>query len=63
MYRVIVTEDFVNMLYEIPLRHLSVLARSFLSIEKIDAVKENEIPHDGTCIIEMLEQMRSQELE
>ena len=63
MYQVIVTEDFINMLYEIPLRHLSVLARSFISIEKVDVAREDIVPHDGTCIIDMLEQMRNQELE
>lgn len=62
MYQVIVTEDFIDMLYEIPLRHLSVLARSFVSIEKIE-VEEKVVPRDGAFIIEMLEQIRNQELE
>lgn len=63
MYQVIVTEDFINMLYEIPLRHLSVLARSFVSIKKIDAKEENVALHNDVSILEMLEQIRNQELE
>lgn len=63
MYQVIVTEDFINMLYEIPLRHLSVLARSFISIKKIDAKEENVALHNDVSILEMLEQIRNQELE
>lgn len=63
MYRVIVTEDFIDMLYEIPLRHLSVLAHSFVSIEKVDITEENAVPRNGATIMEMLEQVRNQELE
>ena len=63
MYQVIVPEHFINMLYEIPLRHLPVLARSFISIKKIDVKEENAALHNDVSILEMLEQIRNQELE
>lgn len=61
MYEVIVTEDFINVIKELPIRYVGVLTNSFLSIKKIDqeslALKENAF------MIDLLEQIKNQELE
>lgn len=61
MYEVIVTEDFINVIKELPLRYIGVLTNSFLSIKKVDekslALKENAF------MIDLLEKIKNQELE
>lgn len=61
MYKVIVTEDFINMIKELPLRHINVLTKSFVSIEKIN--NENVALEDNAFMIDLLEQIKNQELE
>lgn len=61
MYEVVVTEDFINVIKELPLRYIGVLTNSFLSIKKISeeslALKENAF------MIDLLEQIKNQELD
>lgn len=61
MYKIIATDDFVNLLSHASIKHLPVLNNSFLSIEKIP---EKEIAlHDNAFMIDLLSQIRNQELE
>ena len=61
MYIITATQDFVDMLQEIPIRYLLLLTSSFISIEKCqeDTLKEP----DNTFILDLLEQIRNEELE
>ena len=61
MYKVIVTEDFINMIKELPLRHINVLTKPFVSIEKIN--NENVALENNAFMIDLLEQIKNQELE
>ena len=61
MYKVIVTEDFINMIKELPLRHINVLTKSFVSFEKIN--NENVALENNAFMIDLLEQIKNQELE
>lgn len=64
MYKLIATEDFVNVLCELPLKHLPFIIHSFVSIEKLDATEEGTlVPREDISIIEMLEQFRAQKIE
>ena len=42
MYQIIATENFIDIIREIPLRNVSVLTKSFLSIKKLDDDTECE---------------------
>lgn len=42
MYQIIATENFIDIIREIPLRNVSVLTQSFLSIKKLDDDTERE---------------------
>lgn len=42
MYEIIATENFIDIIREIPLRNVSVLTQSFLSIKKLDDSTECE---------------------
>lgn len=42
MYEIIATENFIDIIREIPLRNVSVLTQSFLSIKKLDDDTECE---------------------
>lgn len=42
MYEIIATENFIDIIREIPLRNVSVLIQSFLSIKKLDDNTECE---------------------
>ena len=61
MYTITATQDFVDMLQEIPIRYLLLLTSSFIIIEKCqeDTLKE---PYN-TFILDLLEQIRNEELE
>lgn len=61
MYEVIVTEDFINVIKDLPLRYVGVLTNSFLSIKKIDT--EKAALQDNAFMIDLLEQIKNQELE
>lgn len=60
MLKIIATDDFINFLEEIPIKHLSLLDNLFMSIEK---VSEDEVSKNDKCIKDLLEQLRNQELE
>lgn len=57
MYEVIVTDDFVNLIKDIPVKNMNLITKSFMSIKKIEDVKDN------TFITDLLEQIKNQELE
>lgn len=61
MYEVIVTEDFINVIKELPLRYIGVLTNSFLSIKKVD--EESLALEENAFMIDLLEQIKNQELE
>lgn len=58
MYQVTVTEDFINVLYEVPLRYLPILTNSFVAIKKLS--EEEIVPNENISVIEMLERLRTQ---
>lgn len=58
MYEVIVTDDFVSIIKDIPIRNMKVLCNSFLSIKKLEDKKV-----DNTFLQDLLEQIKNQELE
>lgn len=61
MYRVIANDDFVQVLGDMPVRHLSVLSKSFVSIEKCE---DNSLHNEeNSFIVDLLEQLRNTELE
>lgn len=58
MYSILATDDFVGLIKELPLRCTAALTNSFLSIKKVEEVKE-----ENTFINDLLEQIKNQELE
>lgn len=58
-YQIIVTSDFVDLVKEIPLKYMSVLCSSFVSMQKMDGVVNRE----GSFLNDLLSQIRNQELE
>lgn len=61
MYRVLASDDFVQVLGDMPVKHLSVLSKSFMSIEKCE---ENTLNNESNSfIVDLLEQLRNNELE
>ena len=59
MYRIIATDDFVDVIRDLSLKHLNVLTNSFISIERIENVKN--LKQD--FLEDLMEQMHNQELE
>ena len=61
LYQIIATDDFINVIKDLPLRHISVITNSFVSVKKID----NAEMEDGnyTFMNDLLEQIKNQELE
>lgn len=62
MYQLIITEDFVNILRDLPLKYLSVLLNSFVSITKIDDEEALKLK-DHNFLLDLLDQIKNQELE
>ena len=61
MYRIIANDDFVQVLGDIPVRHLSVLSKSFISMQKCE---ENTLNNESNSfIVDLLEQLKNNELE
>lgn len=60
MYKIIVTDDFINLLKDLPIRYLSLITKSFIYIglEEDDSIQCN-----NNFIDDLLEQIRNQELE
>lgn len=62
MYIIFATQDFIDMLEELPMKYLPILVSSFIGIEKIP--KEKPVsPKDNTFLEDLLSQIRNQELE
>jgi hypothetical protein len=60
MYQVIVTDDFINLMKELPIKYLAILTKSFLSVNKV----EENIPVENIeFIVDLLEQIKNQEIE
>ncbi|MBR3645978.1 MAG: hypothetical protein IKN54_06130 [Lachnospiraceae bacterium] len=57
MYEIIATRDFVDLLKKLPIEYAHILTRSFMSIK--------EIPYkaDNTFLVDLLEQIKNQEVE
>lgn len=62
MYKIIATEDFINMLRDMPLKYLSLLTHSFVSISKVEN-EQTSTMLNKSCVEELLEQLRNCELE
>lgn len=58
MFKVIVKDEFVDLLMDLPIKYLGIITDSFLSISQVD-----EIDEDVDFIKDLMEQMKNQELE
>lgn len=63
MYKIIATQEFIDMLKELSIRHLSAITKSFVSIEKCEPEEEQKISFSGSFMEDLMEQLRNQELE
>ena len=61
MYRIIATQDFMDLLEELPIKYLAVLTSSFVKIEKCEEV--NLEYENNSFINDLFEQIRNEELE
>lgn len=61
MYRIIATQDFMDLLDELPIKYLSILTSSFVKIEKCEEVNLED--ENNSFINDLLEQIRNGELE
>lgn len=61
MYQIIATEDFIDAVKIIPLKYISILLHSFISIEEMQ--KEFENNRKDTFMLDLLEQIKNQEIE
>ena len=62
MYQIVATNDFVELLKDLPLKYISVLVDSFVSIKKIDShdvLKSKEY----SFIDDLLNQIKNQEID
>lgn len=62
MFEIIATNDFANVLCDVPLKYLPLLTQSFVSVKRIE---DQQIVCDdsSTFLVELLEQLKNQELE
>ena len=61
MYRIIATQDFMDLLEELPIKYLAVLTSSFVKVEKCE---EFNLEGDSNSFInDLLEQIKNGELE
>lgn len=61
MYRIVATQDFMDLLEELPIKYLSILTSSFVKIEKCEEVNLED--KNNNFINDLLEQIRNGELE
>ena len=61
MYRIIATQDFMDLLEELPIKYLTVLTSSFVKIEKCEEVNLED--ENNSFINDLFEQIRNEELE
>lgn len=62
MYEIIATKDFIDVIKDLPLKHISVLSKSFVSIKEIkdaNTLKAKEF----NFMNDLLEQIKNQEME
>ncbi len=61
MYQIITTDDFIDIIKDLSLRHINVLTKSFVSVKKIpDAeIEQGEF----RFMNDLMEQIKNQELE
>lgn len=62
MYQILATNDFVELLKDLPLKYISVLVDSFVSIKKIDSpdtLKSKEY----NFMDDLLNQIKNQEID
>lgn len=61
MYQIIATDDFIDIIKDLSLKHISVLTKSFISVKKFD---DEQIEKDKHSFMgDLLEQIKNQELE
>lgn len=61
MYEIIATDDFINTVMELSLKHMHVLTNSFISVRKIP---NQEIEKNKSSFLQdLLDQIKNQELE
>ena len=62
MYLIKATDDFMNVLMDLSLRHIHVLTNSFTSVKKIE--DDNDFENDKSSFLDdLLEQIKNQERE
>lgn len=61
MYQIIATDDFVEVIKDLPLRHINVLTNSFISFKKINDEEIQSSKHG--FLHDLLEQIKNQEIE
>ena len=62
MYLIKATDDFMNVLMDLSLRHIHVLTNSFVSVKKIE--DDNDFENDNFSFLDdLLEQIKNQERE
>lgn len=61
MYEIIATDDFIDIISDLSLRHIHVLTNSFISVKKIE---NKQIEKDKSSFLDdLLEQIKNQEKE
>lgn len=61
MVKIIASDDFVNVISDLSLRHINVLTKSFISIEE---VSDDEIKNKQNSFLDdLLNQIKNQEIE
>ena len=64
MYNITATQDFMDLLGELPVKYLAILSASFVKIEKVQEPNINTIKcEENTFIEDLLAQIRNGELE
>lgn len=62
MYRITATQDFVDMLQELPIKYVAILTSSFIKVEKIED-EQDSTEVENTFMQDLLSQINHQELE
>ena len=62
MYQIIASDDFVSLIKDLPLKHIDVLSKSFVSIKKIqnDNLLKTE---EYDFMSDLLDQIKNQEID
>lgn len=61
LYEIIATDDFIDIIKDLSLKHIGVLTSSFMSVKKIDNEQIEKDKH--SFMGDLLEQIKNQELE